>query len=693
MKKILFSVSALFFLGLGSIIAQETSEVTKRRFPIKATQCLQFKNASFLTLFNDANAVYSGRSLELVSSKHFKDYAINPTGSSFAFVDKKTVGIYNLDRSLDRMKVRSLSLKDALPEAVVYSQDARFLNILDNAGVLHVMSIEDKYQEQRSFKLKAVHNKLVMTNNNYYLASFDANTLQIYNYESGEMRQQINTTSNINAVNFNATSTQMAVACSNGTVSIYDTKDFKLVQQIEGLVMASDVVFHEEGKYIGVVVDDSNINIVNLKKPTDIQNVELLSGVNQVRLLHNSDDNDVLYTKEGQTQNGDAAFVFVTLDKLLPYYTNRIEEQLNAQLGDWVKMRPDETLDEYRERVNDENRMAEARRIENEIATSLAGDMVGLSTISIVGYNRDNGMLTLNLDNLNDVFLSMPESDVVAFGNADDLVFSDVVYGVNSEDAFEIIYAKVYNKKNGKTYTFDNLNRESLAFLSGRDNFVDIKLVQQANMEDVILQGFKEEIVEQAKAQNLISDHTKITVNTSVEPAFDANGKKITNYNVDFKYQVDSEFSAKDDFAAGRYRIDHSHAAVSMLSIAKKAFEKDFAPYIKEGKKVLVTVTGSADALPIVGKIAYDGCYGNFEDAPYYLNNELKSLSVTKASGIIQNEQLAFLRAQGVKAYILKEMPHIKQMNTEFRTNVELSNGTGGQYRRIHVRFTFVDAF
>lgn len=694
MKRFFIFASALFFICTGQMKAQNVNNDMKiRRSLIKSEQFEKFQNVSFLTLFNDEKSVYSVRSLKLVESKNYKGYTINPTGSTFAFVNKDRVVIYNLSGSINTMKDKSISLKGNTPEAVVYSADARFLNIIDNTGIVHVLSIENKYTEERSFQLKEMSRQLEMSGNNYFLTATNDKIVRIYNYENGEMRKMIETDSHINAVRFNSTSTQMAVACSNGTVSIYDTKDFKLIQTLDGLVMASDVAFHEEGKYLAVVIDDSNINLVNLKKPTEIHNISLASGVSQVRLLRSTEGEDLLYTKEGQTNNGNAAFVFVTLSDLLPYYTNQIIDELNARLDDWTKMRPDETAEQYRLRVNDETRAAEARRIENEIATRLAGDMVSLSTISVVGYNRDNGMLTMNLDNLNDVYLEMPEEDVLAFGNPEDLVFSDVVYGVNSEDSFEIIYAKVYNKSNGKTYTFDNLNRESLAFLAGGNNFVDIELVQQANMEDVILQGFKEEVVENAKAQKLISDHTNISVNTSVEPAFDANGNKITNYNVDFKYQVESEFSAKDDFAAGRYRIEQSAAATSMLTIAKKAFEKDFAQYIKEGKKVVISVTGSADALPINGKIQYDGCYGNFADAPYYLNGELKSVSVSKASGITQNEQLAFLRAQGVKAYLQKEMPQLNKMNTEFRTNVELAAGTGGEYRRIHVRFTFVDAF
>lgn len=695
MRKYIISASAaLLLLGPCMANAQDAPSQDKRQnIRIKAEGYERFKNVGYMMLFNDRNTVYSSQSRPLFTTKAMKDYAINPTASSFALIDNKRVNINRLEGSISNMQVRSLSFKNSRPQAVIYSSDARFLNVMDDAGLVHVLSIEDKYREVRSFQLQSTAQQLLMSSNNNFLVAINDKDLDVYNYETGEIRKHIPMGAQINAVRFNTGNSQMAVACNNGEISIYDTKDFNVNQVIPGNSAAYDIDFHAEGKYLAVVADESNIKLINLKKTSEVLGVNLKGGVSQVRLLDSADGRDVLLTKEGMAQDGDADFAFVTITDLLPYYSDRIKKGLDAYLDEWVKMRPDETAEQYRQRVNEENRRAEARRVENELATQMAGDMVSLSTVSIVGYNRDNGMLTISLDNLNDVYLEMPEDDVITFGNPDDLIFSDVVYGLTAEDSFEIIYAKVYNRQTGKTYTFDNLNRNSLDFLAEGNNFVDINLVQQASMEDVILQGFKEEVMESAKAQNLISDHTHISVNTSVEPAYDANGRKITNYNVDFNYQVDADFSAKDDFAAGRYRIEQSAAATAMLAIAKRAFEQDFAQYIKAGKKVVITITGSADALPINGKIGYDGGYGTFDGAPCFLDGALRGVSVSKASGITQNEQLAFLRAQGVRAYLQREMPSLNEMNAEYVYHVELSKGTGGEYRRIHLRFSFVDAF
>ena len=165
------------------------------------------------------------------------------------------------------------------------------------------------------------------------------------------------------------------------------------------------------------------------------------------------------------------------------------------------------------------------------------------------------------------------------------------------------------------------------------------------------------------------------------------------NYKVGFAYQVEKKFSVQEDFAPGKYKVEQSGAAMSMLSIVKTAFESEFAQYCKEGKKVIVKITGMADALPINGKISYEGSYGDFINEPIYKNNDLSNITVTQASGITENEQLAFLRAEGVREYISHRIPAFKSMNTDYRQYIEVTEGKGGEFRRINVEFTFIDAF
>lgn len=77
-------------------------------------------------------------------------------------------------------------------------------------------------------------------------------------------------------------------------------------------------------------------------------------------------------------------------------------------------------------------------------------------------------------------------------------------------------------------------------------------------MEEMRLQELKQKVVDEAKMQNVISDHTNITVDSRVVSDFDANGEKILNYVVKFSYQVEPDFSVHEDFAPGKYHVEES---------------------------------------------------------------------------------------------------------------------------------------
>ena len=132
---------------------------------------------------------------------------------------------------------------------------------------------------------------------------------------------------------------------------------------------------------------------------------------------------------------------------------------------------------------------------------------------------------------------------------------------------------------------------------------------------------------------------------------------------------------------------------MSLMKIIKNAFEGDFSKYLAEGKQVKVIITGSADASPIRGRIAYDGRYGGFMDEPYYKDGNLDNITVTKTSGITQNEQLALLRAAGVQNYIDKNVTTLNNTKNEYEYHVEVAKERGGEFRKINVEFVIMDAF
>ncbi len=376
-----------------------------------------------------------------------------------------------------------------------------------------------------------------------------------------------------------------------------------------------------------------------------------------------------------------------------PDYNKLLNDELDSRMEEWQKQMPGESLQEYNIRTSEENTANQKRLFEEEIATRLSDNMVQMADIQLGNYNPKENVLALHFDNMPDIFLPVPSEDLNDFMDPGNLEFRNSKYGITEDNSFELVYADVYNKVSDKTYTYDNRERKTYDYMTSSDDFVPLQLAQQSSMESLRLQEIKESVVAEAKQENTITDHTNISVKSEAIAAFDADGRKITNYKVDFEYAVEPEFSTHEDFAPGRYKSAQSPAAVAMLAIIRNAFENDFAQYVKEGKRLQINIGGMADALPINGRIPYDGCYGDFTDYPVYKNNQENRITVTKASGITHNEQLAFLRATGVKEYISENIPALKNMDTDYRININLQSGTGGAYRRITVDFIFVDAF
>ena len=390
--------------------------------------------------------------------------------------------------------------------------------------------------------------------------------------------------------------------------------------------------------------------------------------------------------------NTSKSLVFTPVGFLTPNRQERLKDELNRRMDDWMERMEGESLDDYNARMNEESRLRQMRLFEADIATGMAGNILSTSEIKMGNYNAEMSMLTLDFDNMASIYLTVPLNELETFMDVNNLEFVNTKYGLNEKDEFEIVYTEVINKRTGKTYIFDNTERKSLAFLESDDNFVPFEQLQGAKMEQLLLEEIKNNIMQEAQDQNFISDHTKIDVRTKVINTTDASGKSIYNYDVEVSYTVDEEYSATDDFAPGRFKCEESNAALAMLAIVKKALTGDFSKYMVEGKQVKVQITGMADALPFRRMVAYDGCYGDFDQEPVYKNDELSNITVTEATGISENEQLAYLRAMGVKDYLDRNIPAFGKMRTTFDTYIEVSQNKGGAYRRIGVKLTFVDA-
>lgn len=682
MKPLRLLLLAASFLSVGAN-AQDSIKVTKT---LNYRQTVTPQGMDKYFYFSGRNAyILKGHSIftapgDIVSMK------LSPAGAESAVLSTKKenryLKIYDIS---DEETVYYSFHKQLDPRAVCYSADAKQLFVVDGAGNLHFYVTSNYLPSAPIFNLGFVPSLFITSSNGYYIAAVNNDEVVIYNLIDHSVRTRIKTGGAVDAVAFSHDASNIGVL-ADGKLCIYNTVDFSLEHTLDNLVNAKSFAFHPEDKYVGVVQDENRIVFYNIFNPAEQSEiVETLGSVTCMDFGKIRNGCYVSYIAEN-------VVCYKMLTGFKPYYSREMRKKLNERMMEWCKRGEDESEDDYAQRVNEQTRKTQKRIFANEISTSLAGDIISHTNISLGRYNTVNQSLELKLDNMQSVYIDVPQNELPDFADASNIEFCDVQYGITKNDSFEVIFAKVRNKATGKEYVFDNLEQQSLDFLATDDNFVSLELIQQANREDIVLQRIKKDVVEEAKNKQLISDHTNINVNTRVVSDVNAAGERINNYCVEFDYSVEAQYSAREDFAPGKYRIEESNAAKSTLDIITKAFSGDFAQYIVPGKKLVVSITGSADAIPIVGTIAYDGRYGEFTKEPYWLDANLSNITVTKASGIRTNEQLAFMRAQAVGAYLKANMTSLSAMQVEPRYNIVVADGKGGEYRRIKVSFVFVDA-
>ncbi len=647
-------------------------------------------NYLFNMFYNSGKGAFNLRGLPIAKrGSEIKEIKVNPSGTTVAVLEqnkkgKATVTVYHLYKSNSKIK----ELKDFKnATAIAYSPDAKNLVIATPGKITSLDArLFNKTGEVEVAVPEAI-SQIVFSQNGKNLAAVTEKEVMVYDVDNSGLRKTLEFDSPIKDVDFSNDNDIIAVLTDDGVMHLYDTARFLTLGNVDGLGMASALSFNPDDKYVSVVTGDSRIALVNRLDQSDRDFVEdEIGGISDARFVKDMKGNQYLAYNTNKN-------VTYKLMSLAPNYSKQLADELEERMAEWMKMMPGETLEEYNLRVNEESRMAQMKLFEQEIATRMADNFIRASQVSLGDYNPQTGMLAISFDNMPPVYLNVPSADLNDFMSGADLEFRNAKYGLTDNDKFELIFAEVYNKNTGKSYTFDNLARESLTYLQESEDFVPLELIQETNLQEFALEDVKNNIVNLAKEEGKISDHTHFNVDSRVVTDKNISGDKITNYEIDFSYEVDPGFSAIEDFAPGKYVATDSPAANAMLNVIKTALENDFAKYVQPGKKLQVKITGMADAMPIKGKIAYNGVYGDFVDEPIYMDGNLSAISVSKASGITNNEQLAFLRATGVKNFIAQQVKDIDNMDVDYVTEIELADEKGGEYRRIKAEFTFVDAF
>ena len=683
-----------FFFFFAMFCGQTMAQVVEKRGFDSQKKINAFDNTTFCTAYLSDGALYTMRDIAINDVRKIERIVFNPTGSSIALLRAKNpISIYSFrdrNKKLFELKEKRKKLKaKPMPVSMCYSADARSFIVGNSLGEIVIYDTKE-YMPLAYIQGEAPATALAMSSNNYFIAAAVGQNINIWNFQTKELRKAIPMPAVVKEVTFSPDAALLAVTTDDNHLTIIDTKNWDKVDIFDKLGgTLSSPSFHPEGKYISVVKDGKNIEIINLKNGVVEQDiVDPIGGVTGGRFFKNNQNSEVFLLTNRTKQ-----MVFWDANGLNPFYGKIMGREVDAKMNEWVKMMQGESMEDYAIRVNDETRIKQQQLFAQEVATALAGDRISMDNPFIDGYDASNNMLNIGFKGLPSIGLEVPSNEAGDFKDGK-MKFSNAVYVLNDKDEFELAYVEVTNETTNKVYIYDNIGRTKLTALEADENFVPLEIMQQATREEAQLAEIKEQVIEEKKQDKLITDNTQINVKTEVIPGVDANGKKILNYKVGYQYEViNKEFSAKEDFPSGGYNIERSNAAMSLMKIIKNAFEGDFAKYLSEGKQVKVIITGSADAAPIRGRLAYDGRYGEFVDEPYYKDGNLDNITVTKAGGITQNEQLALMRAAGVKTYIEKNVTTLGNTKNEYEYHVEVAKERGGEFRKINVEFVIMDAF
>lgn len=645
-------------------------------------------NYLYTSFFTNGKEAYNMKGFSVgKAAESVAQIRINPAGHSMAILSgngtKAKVEVMPLGHSsLKRGSIKGL----VAPTALCYTPDSRLLAVADEGKV----KLFDSRSLSAAGEIEAGAAPFLMRaepeGNRLALASSEKVT--IVSIPDRKAIKSIPAGATVVDIEYNAGARQLGILTADNRLSLLSLPAYSSDRTLNIPGRPGALSFHPDGKYAAVALDNRRIGFFNIVNPADTSYLAEPEGnIEFIRLV--KDSNNGVYV----VYNAPLALKYKRLTGFSTNYTRLLEDELEARMLEWSMMKPFETEEEYRNRVNDETRRRQRTLFANEITTGLAGDLIAREDVTLGGYNPETGSLTVSIGKFADVYLSVDKEDLASF-SPNDLEFRNSVYGLTPDDNFELIYTEVYNKANGKTYRFDNLDRQNLDFLRGDESAsIPFEVMKQQGQQQAGLEKISEGVVNEARKNSSISEHTSISVSSRVVPASDPSGQRINNYQVDFTYTVDPDYSDYEDFAPGKYRIEESSAARALMQIVGEAFENDLRDYLRKGGKVVINLTGSADAVPISRPIAYDGSFGSFSDEPCRIDGDLTAISVTPASGIADNRQLAFMRAQAVRDHLMRKVAKLAQMDTEVNCNIEVSGKRGGKYRRINVSLTFIDPF
>jgi WD40 repeat protein len=306
------------------------------------------------------------------------DFVVSPTGNTIAVVQKKkTKSKMRVIRTNEEHNVFQFNTKKyGIPKSVAYMSDARQVAV---AAGNRIYFLETKKFEPKSVieNVSPLPERMVTSDNGYFLAAVCGDQVNIYNLETRKLRKNLNIGEKVVDVDFSPGSSDFGVLTDDGVLTIYNTRTFEMRKMIDNLGTPGSFSFNLDGKYVAVSTDDTTVDIINLLRDTERETVDVTDGgASDISFITDANNNTLLVS----TMN--KGVMVRRLPGLEPYYSQLINEEADRRMDEWMKMMPNETMEQYKARVTEESMKKHRRLIEDEISTDFASGLMDPSKMS-----------------------------------------------------------------------------------------------------------------------------------------------------------------------------------------------------------------------------------------------------------------------------------------------------------------------
>lgn len=223
-----------------------------------------------------------------------------------------------------------------------------------------------------------------------------------------------------------------------------------------------------------------------------------------------------------------------------------------------------------------------------------------------------------------------------------------------------------------------------------RDSLADVVLQQQRQM-----QRQAEQWLTALPNHQKLYDESFISVQADLVDTMFADGLMRLDLVYRLSYNCKHLEGYTDDYPLGTFDVDSSNSCRAICSLTSQFLHGPLAEHLKEGQEVEITISSSADGTEFTSAVGYDGRYGEFRYCPVVFNGERLRISVDRSTDIRNNCQLAYLRAQAVRANLEEQNPSLQHTRNNYRyvTQSYKDSLNTHYYRRSAIEIRIIDVY